>query len=189
MRYKKFEGENLYFSPLDVNDVQTFTRWINDETLVRGLNSSVSKNISELSEKSYLEKASADMDKYQFSVIKKEDDKLIGSYDLHDIELIHQFAEVGGFIGEIDERGKGYGTEALRMVCDYGFNVLNLRCLIGKIWAFNTASIRPLEKVGFKKVGEIKQRYYYNGKFYTEYTFQITKEEFYKKWETFVKPF
>ncbi len=187
MRPKKFEGENLYFSPLDMQDLPTFTRWVNDETLSRGL-CNVSQSITELAEKAYLEKACSDVFRYQFSVIKKDNDKIIGTYDLHCVKMLHKNAEVGGFIGEIDERGKGYGTESLRMLCDFGFNVLGLNNLIGRVFSFNYASINSCEKVGFKKVGELKEVYFYNGKFHNELIYQISRDEFYKKWKTFVKP-
>lgn len=187
MRYKKFEGDRVYFSPIDVNDYQTFTKWVNDETLSRGIGS-LSSNISELSEKEYLENASKDMNKYQFSVIKKSDDSLIGTYDLHGVSLVHGFAEVGGFIGEPSERGKGYGTESLRMICDFGFNVLDLNCITAGFFEFNYASRRHLEKVGFKKAGEIKERYFLNGVRYSSFIYQITKKEFNSLYKTFLKP-
>ncbi len=188
MRYKKFEGEKLYFSPLDPADCETFTKWVNDETLTRGIGN-VSINISELGEKAYLEKASSDPHNYGFSLIRKSDDMLVGTYGLHAVQPLHRYAEVGGFIGEITERGKGYGTEALRMSCDYGFNVLNLNCIVGKVFSFNKASCRHFEKLGFNKVGEIPQRYYYNGEYHSEIIYQITKDEFYAKFPTYVKPY
>jgi RimJ/RimL family protein N-acetyltransferase len=186
MRYKKFEGERLYFSPLDINDLQTFTKWINDETLSRGLGN-YANNFSELAEKDFLEKACKDTNRYQFSVIRKDDDSIIGTYDLHNVYLIHGFAEVGGFIGDISDRNKGYGTEALRMICDYGFNVLRLNSLVGYVFSFNHASQKHLQKVGFKKVGEVAQRYFYNGKYHSEFIYQITRDEFYKIHNTFLK--
>ena len=50
MRYKKFEGENLYFSPIDSKGYEVFTKWINDETLSRGIGSAC-LNFSEMAEK------------------------------------------------------------------------------------------------------------------------------------------
>ena len=103
------------------------------------------------------------------------------------IKPLHQLAEVGGFIGEINERGKGYGSETLRMMCDYCFNILNIRNIYVRIFEFNCASRKSAEKVGFKLVGKINEAYYYNGVFYDELFYQISKEQFYAKWDTFVK--
>ena len=54
MYYKKYEGDRIYLSPIDSNDYQTFTRWINDETLARGLGN-FKFNFTEQDEKEYLE--------------------------------------------------------------------------------------------------------------------------------------
>ena len=186
MLYKKLEGENLYLAPIDANHVELLTKWVNDETLSRGLGGT-SFVYTELGEKEYLENRAKKLDNYQFYVVRKADDEIIGIYDLHDVLKVHRYAEVGGFIGEQSERGKGYGTEALKLVCDFGFNVLNLNTLVGRIFVFNHGSIRSAEKVGFKKVGEIAERYFYRGEYYNEIIMQINREEFYKNNKTFVK--
>ena len=187
MLYKKFEGKNLYFAPIDNQNLELCTKWMNDETLTRGLGQT-SNIYTEISEREYMEEQSKKINNYQFYVVRKNDDKILGIYDLHNVQQIHQFAEAGGFIGEIDERGKGYGSEALRMICDFGFNIINLNTIVGRIFSFNFGSIKSAENVGFKKVGEISNRYYYRGKFYNEIILQITKEEFYKRYNSFVLP-
>lgn len=59
MHYKKYESKRLYLSPMCVDDYQTYTRWINDETLSSGLGN-FKFNITELSEKEWLEKSCKD---------------------------------------------------------------------------------------------------------------------------------
>ena len=186
MRYKKFVGENIYFSPIDSKDYELFTKWVNDETVSRGIGSA-GLSFSEVVEKNYLEKQENDISKIQFSIIRKSDDKLLGTYGVVSIKPMHQIAEVGGFIGEQTERGKGYGSEALRMICDYCFNVLNLRNIYVNIYSFNIASQKAARKVGFALVGRIKEAYYYNNAFHDQMIFQINKDDFNAKWQTFVK--
>lgn len=53
MLYKKLEGENLYLAPIDTNHVELLTKWVNDETLSRGLGGT-SFVYTELGEKEYL---------------------------------------------------------------------------------------------------------------------------------------
>ena len=186
MLYKKIEGEKLYLAPLDMNNIELFTKWVNDETLSRGIGT-ISSVITEEGERIYMENACKNANNYQFYVVRKSDNKILGTYSLNKVNHIHGFAEVGGFIGEIDERGKGYGTEALRLISDFGFNVLNLRILIGNIFSFNQASIKSILKVGFKQVGKISKYYFFRGEYHDRLIYQITKEEFYDHFETFVK--
>ncbi len=187
MRYKKIEGEKVYFSPIDSKDYETFTQWINDETLSRGIGSAC-KCFSEAIEKSYLENAEKNGN-YQFSVIRKVDEKLIGSYGVVKLNQLHQNCEVGGFIGDVQDRGQGYGTETLRIMCDYCFNVLNMRNITYRVFGFNIASIKSAQKVGFEQAGRLSEAYYYNNAFHDEFIFQINKQTFNMKWKSFIKPF
>lgn len=187
MIYKKLVGERIYLSPLDMENIELFTRWVNDETLARGIGT-ISSVMTELSERDYLEKVCKNTTCYQFYIVRKSDDKILGTYSLNNINYTHRFASVGGFIGEIDERGKGYGTEALTLISDYAFNVLNLRFLLGDIFSFNKASIKSILKVGYKQVGQVKDYYYYRGEYFDRLQFQITKKEFYSLHPTHVLP-
>ena len=61
-----------------------------------------------------------------FVVIKLENDEMIGTVGLEHINQINKSATLGIMIGEKENRGKGYGEEAINLLLDYGFNYLNL---------------------------------------------------------------
>ncbi len=187
MRGKKIEGSNVYLAPLEVSDAETISKWLSEETLSRGFNTSF-QYISEFYEKNELEKICNNDNNGYFAVIRKQDDKLIGVYNLQTTFNKDRFSTIGGYIGDINERNKGFGTEALKLVCDFAFNVIGYHTLSVKIFSFNHASIISAEKIGFKKIGELKERCYYNGKFYSEYIFQLIDRDFNKLWKTNLKP-
>ena len=54
---------------------------------------------------------------------------------------------------------KGYTTEALQLVVDFAFRELKLHRIEAGAMLDNIASIRVLEKVGFKKEGIAKRKY------------------------------
>lgn len=178
MYYKKYESERLYLSPICVDDYQTYTRWINDETLSSGIGN-FKQNITELNEKEWLEKSSKEGN-YDFSIIRKEDNKLIGSYGLEIKDNVSRRMHVGGFIGEISDRGKGYGTEALKLITKFAFEILNAESLYSGIFAFNEASIKSAQKAGYSIAGKYRNAYYYNGKFHDEIFIEIIREDYYK---------
>ena len=64
---------------------------------------------------------------------------------------------LGLFIGEAEQRGKGYGTEAIRLILDYGFNILNLHNVMLLVHADNTNGLMCYKKVGFKEVGRRRE--------------------------------
>ncbi len=176
MYYRKYEGENIYLSPMSVDDYKTYTKWLNDETLASGLGG-FSLNISEEYEKEFLEKNNKEGNP-QFAIIRKSDNVLLGNYGLEERDKIARRYHVGGFIGEKEERGKGYGTEALKLITRFGFEALNAQMLYSGIFAFNQGSLKSAEKAGYQIVGKFRDFYFYNGKFHDQISVQITKDDY-----------
>ena len=85
--------------------------------------------------------------------------------------------EYGIFIGEEDERGKGYGTETVKRMVGYflhelGFHKLSLRAL-----EWNRAAISGYEKAGFKIEGRMVDEIYADGKYETVIFMAVINED------------
>lgn len=178
MYYKKYEGDRIYLSPIDSNDYQTFTRWINDETLARGLGN-FKFNFTEQDEKEYLENSNKNGN-ITFAIVRKEDNKMIGSYGLIIKDNVSRRIHIGGFIGDKEDRGKGYGTEALKLLSKYCFEILNAESLYSGIFEFNEASLKAAKKAGYSVAGKYRNAYYYAGRFYDEYCIEMIREDYEK---------
>lgn len=135
MYVKKIEGERIYLSPMNVEDAPLYTKWVNDESLASGLGN-YKLYMSEVGEKNWLQEQAAQMIHHNYAVIRKEDDMLLGNYGLELKDAISHRYHVGGFIGEKENRGKGYGSEALQLISKYAFEVLNAHTLYSGIFAF-----------------------------------------------------
>ncbi len=109
--------------------------------------------------------------------MRLEDDKLIGNCSIHEIDQLRQCAEVGLFIGDEENRNKGYGKEVLNLLLNYGFDYLNLNNIMLKVFSFNERAINCYKKVGFKEIGRRRQSYYLKGKFYDTVYMDILREE------------
>lgn len=83
-----------------------------------------------------------------FSMIESQTRKFIGNIELMDVN--EKSAEIGIVITE-NFQGKHYGTEALKKIIDYGFNVLNLSELNLVVFSHNTRAIHCYKKLGFKE--------------------------------------
>lgn len=146
--FKKIEGEKVYLSPMNLEDIEKYVKWMNDFSTTDGLGSS-SKVTTFESERAWLIN-NMDKKEQQFAIVLKETDELIGNCGFVDINHLHQRGEVGLFIGEEENRSKGYGTEALSLLVEYGFNYLNLKNIMLKVFSFNKRAIKSYEKIGFK---------------------------------------
>lgn len=80
----------------------------------------------------------------------------IGTTYLRDIDPVNRKAEFGLFIGEEWALGKGYGYQAIRMTCQYGFEELNLHKIYMRVLPANKASVGACSKAGFAVEGIAK---------------------------------
>lgn len=75
-------------------------------------------------------------------------------------------------------QGKGIGTDAVKTICNYAFNELQLNRLEGGVLENNIASLKLYEKCGWKKEGIFKEYVFKNGKYLDYFPLAILKKEF-----------
>jgi len=97
---------------------------------------------------------------------------------LNDIDNIRRTATLGIFIGEDENRSKGYGTEVLKLLLDYGFNYMNLHSIKLTVFDFNERALRCYKKCGFKETGRHRENRFINGKYYDTISMDILENEF-----------
>lgn len=91
---------------------------------------------------------------YRFAIILKHTDDLIGM-----IDLTLESDKIGemGYVLNQSHWGKGYGTEAAKLMVNYGFKTLGLHKIICTCDTRNIGSYRIMEKVGYRRVGTYKR--------------------------------
>jgi len=175
--FKKLVGEHIFLSPVSIEDVEKYTKWMNDfETTDYTGRSSQVYTIED--EKKWMDARSEDKESKIFGIVDLKNNNLIGNCGLHKIDSVNRTATLGIFIGEKQERSKGYGTEVIRLLLDYGFNYLNLHEIQLDVMSFNKRAIRCYEKAGFKEYGRRRESEYINGKYYDLISMDILKSEF-----------
>jgi RimJ/RimL family protein N-acetyltransferase len=95
-----------------------------------------------------------------FMIVTVIDSKRIGSMGLYDFDWTSRSACVGIGIGDLDYRGKGYGTEAMQLTLHYAFNELNLHRVYLSVFDINQPALRSYEKCGFKYEGVEREMIY-----------------------------
>jgi RimJ/RimL family protein N-acetyltransferase len=137
---------------------KAFVRWDRDTEYHRLADSDPShlwseKKVKEWIEKDFEKDATKSM---HFSIRTLSDDKFIGEMSLW-FNWPHGDAWVGIVIGERDYWGKGYGTDAMRLIVQYGFIEANLRRVSLSLHSYNERALKSYEKVGFKLEGTMRQ--------------------------------
>jgi len=162
---------------MDINDAEKYTEWLNDLEVTTYL-TLYSNAISTETEKELLEKLSKE---HNYTIIDNYSNEAIGVCGFFDLDHINQTAEAGIFIGKKNLWGKGYGTEALRLLLDYGFKALNLHCVILKTYTFNERAMKAYEKLGFKVIGKRREALRRGNETFDIVYMDILYDEFYKK--------
>ena len=173
--YPRVVGERCYLSPIDPDDAPKYVEWLNDPELAVMLQIVV-KPVSLAGEREFMEKISKDP--YQFAIVDKKSNKLIGGCGLKDVDLVNRTALMGIFLGNRKYWGKGYGEEATRLLVDFAFSYVNLRSIMLEVFDFNPRAVRCYEKVGFKHVGRRRCAKLLGDKCYDEVLMDIIAEEF-----------
>lgn len=100
---------------------------------------------------------------FHFGIFLRHDGRHIGNIKLGPILFDHSRSEVGYMIGDSDSWGKGYASEAIRCVCDYGINTLGLAKISAGVYRENRGSAKALIKAGFTHEATIPSHVIYEG--------------------------
>jgi len=176
MYFKKIIGEKCYLSPINIEDAGKYTEWLNDFEVAKYL-LLYRQQITAAKEKEILTKMSERGD-YIFAIIDKKTDGLIGNCGFHNINAVNRRAEFGIFIGDKNCQNKGFGTEAGKLLLDFGFNILNLNNILLEVYSFNERAIKAYEKIGFKHIGKQREAKIMGGKKYDKIFMDILASEF-----------
>ena len=173
--FKKLVGERIYLSPRSTEDAEIFTEWLNDFETTDYTGRSGQLTTLE-GERKYLEENSTP--EANFVIVTLDKDKMIGTIGLESVDAINRTATLGIFIGDKNFRNNGYGTEAIRLILDYGFNYLNLYNIKLDLMEFNERALACYKKCGFKEYGRRRKCKFINGKYYDSIAMDILREEF-----------
>ena len=173
------KGARVELRPIKRSDIEYFLKWMNDTEVSQYL--TVYLPVTEFTEEKWIEdmaqKTAAGSD--VIFVIEALDDghKSIGVVGLDKISPKDHQAEFGIAIGEKSHWEKGYGTEAARLIIDYGFQQLNLHRIRSGALANNKRSIRLHKKVGFQEEGRLREEVFKNGEFHDLVIFGLLRDE------------
>jgi RimJ/RimL family protein N-acetyltransferase len=171
------EGEKVYLNPINANDIEDMIRFMNNEN-IRVLARSRRDSMNETNTKSMIE----EMQKHDevFMIYKKENNEKIGYALIVDRDEYNREAMLGISIENKGNRGKGYGTETIKLLLKHGFINLNLESMHLGVYSHNESAIKVYEKVGFKYVGKRRNAKIIGNRKYDEIIMDIISDEYFQ---------
>lgn len=192
-------GERIRFRGVERADLHTFVKWLNDPDVYQGI--LIHNPISQVDEENWFEmmikrppeehvmgiEVRLPSEQASLPAVKAQepvDDggverwRLIGTFAFDHIDWRNRSAEFGIMIGEKVYWNQGYGTEAVRLLAQHGFNTLNLNRIFLHVFENNPRAIRVYEKAGFIHEGRERQAEFKDGKYIDVLVMSILKDEF-----------
>ena len=181
MDHNLFDGELIYLDAFDPEkDAETEAKWTNDAAFVWPLEGESARPLAAAQMKKRHEKEKEDEKAkrlYYFMIRSREGDRTLGFARLHWIEFTNGTGHLRLYIGDPADRGKGYGSETLRLVLRYAFEELNLHRLTISVAGYNEGAIRFFERAGFVTEVVRRQAIHRNGRRWDLLMMGLLKEE------------
>ena len=177
-----FVAQDVRFGPIDHEaHPEIESRWTHDAEFMRLMELKPVRPLSPAMVKKQYEVIEKEMDEdknmFYFTIRARADDRLIGKAVVEWIDWTNRNGFIRLGIGASEDRRKGYGSQALRLLLRYVFGELNLHRVTAVLPAYNEGAIRLFQKFGFME--EIRRRKALNrdGEFWDLLSFGLLNSE------------
>ena len=162
-----YEGKLVRLRALDNSDLMYLLQFSNDYQVMRGASGGILYPSTVDDEARAMgNNTSYTSGEYQFAIETIQERRFIGKCGFIKINWKNRVGELAIMIGETQMHGKGYGTDAIRTLCQFGFDELNLHKIKATVFDFNEPALRCYEKCGFVREGLLKQEIYREGAYH-----------------------
>lgn len=179
------EGKNLDLRPLSREYLDLYVKWLNDLEVNKFLGPIIGSVFTREKGEEWYEKMKDQGDRRLFTLhLKTKGPAPIGYCGLYEIDHRHERASIQVIIGEKEHQNRGLGTEATRLLVDYGFSALGLGTINLSLMSTNEVAKQVPSKLGFREAGKVRNYWQVGGNFHDKIIMDITKEEFYEENES-----
>ena len=127
---------------------------------------------------SYCERIELADDRADFAIVLKENKQYLGEAVLNEIDWENRSANFRIALADSKLFGKGYGTEATRLIVDFGIRTLKLHRIELEVYDFNPRAQHVYEKVGFVFEGVRRDVLLLEGEFHDAIVMSILEHEY-----------
>ena len=169
-------GHSVGLALMRQEDVPAIARWHQDLEFTTNMGTPGEAHSLEARQEAYERNSRMRADSVEFAVILLSTGQLVGFGGLFDISRAMTAALFVG-IGERDLWSKGLGTEATRLICEYGFFFRNLYSIKVEVNGYNHRAIRVYQRLGFNLIGRARGAIVLNGNRYDQVLMDLLRQE------------
>lgn len=177
-----FKGQLVNLRAFTDDDIKLSVDFMNDMEIVLNLDDDAPMPQSYETQKEWFEEMRKDKKSYKdfFWAIDTKEGKHIGGCGVNRMDGKNRVAMVGIYIGDRDYLGKGYGTDAMKVLLEFLFEEYNVNKVKLTVFGFNKRAIKSYEKCGFKTEALLRESVFRYGKYHDMISMAILKEEYFK---------
>ena len=172
------EGETIRLRAVERSDAARAYAWINDREVTEHL--AVRYPLSFATEEEWVARA-AQQNGYGdavFAIEIADGGEHIGNCGLHNVSPEDRVAELGVMIGAKEHWGRGYGADAVRTLCRFGFEELDLHRIELTTADYNVRAQRYYERVGFVVEARKREHRYKAGRYHDSVIMVLLRSDF-----------
>ncbi len=171
-------GEKVYLVPIEAEYIDSYYDKLQSASYDSCLYTGSKAIITKSSITSYVKRIENDSERLDLFIIQNETDEIVGEVVLNEIDFDNRVGNIRISLFIDKDLNRGYGTEAMRLVMDYGFGMLNLNRIELEVYSFNSRAIHVYTKLGFKKEGIRRQCLYFNHAYHDAHIMGILADEY-----------
>jgi RimJ/RimL family protein N-acetyltransferase len=154
-------AEHVGIGPILPTDLPHLLAWSDDPNLVRFSEPYLPKNMNR--EADFWLNTAGDSSRIFFAIRARSSAEIIGYLQVTAIQAIHRSAVLGILIAKPENRGRGFGREAMQLVIDYCWRHLNLTRLSLAVLPSNTSAMALYRRLGFETEGRLRKALFLDG--------------------------
>jgi RimJ/RimL family protein N-acetyltransferase len=160
------EGKLVRLRGYEKSDLNDLMRWWHDEEVTKFISAAVFP-ASSIEEERFIENIASgkDVANGEFAIETLSEQRYIGTIGLHNIDWLSRHAQLAIVIGDKEYWGRGYGTDAVRLLLRLAFDRMGLHRVELFVFTFNERAIACYEKCGFRREGILREHVFKLGAF------------------------
>ncbi len=173
-------GERVMLREYREQDLEHIRNWVNDPESTSNLSNIFVRPHTEAMTQRFVERVmrNDDPDGFYFVIADRRDESYLGQVDITGVDWYLRMGRLGVVIPDPENRGRGYGSEAMKLIIGYAFNRINLNKIELDVYAFNSAAYELYRRLGFVEEGRRRANVYRDGRYYDAILMGVFPQEF-----------
>ena len=155
-------GSRVMLREYQSEDFASIRSWVNDAQVTRYLSTRFWAPQTTVDTQEFLSRMmQSSHNAFNYVIADAQDGRYIGQLDMFRVDWRLRQGEIGMVIARAEDRGQGYGAEALSLLAGFAFQTLGLERIELDVHMENAAAISCYKKAGFVLEG-VKRRAFFN---------------------------